>query len=92
MVMSVPSKTTTVLVKSPNCRATRRAAALSQASLTASCLFPRLRRTHSFSRLPCSSISAWYTLYPGQPNTLVQSFSLIGKVYPDSPNLKIPAK
>ena len=55
-------------------------------------MFPRLRRTHSFSRLPCSSISARYTLYPGQPSTFVQSFSLIGKVYPDSQNLKIPAK
>jgi hypothetical protein len=42
--------------------------------------------------LPCSSISARYTLYPGQPSTFVQSFSLIGKVYPDSQNLKIPAK
>jgi hypothetical protein len=42
-----------------------------------SCLFPRLRRTHNRSRLAGSSISARYTLYPGQTSTRVQSFSLM---------------
>jgi hypothetical protein len=40
-----------------------------------SCLFPRLRRTHSLRRLPCLSISARYSLNPGEPSTFVPSFS-----------------
>ncbi len=42
-----------------------------------SCLLPRLRRAHSFSRFAGSLISARYTLYPSHPNTRVQSFSIM---------------
>ena len=51
-----------------------------------------LRRTHSFSRLVPSSISCRYTLYPGQPNTFVQSFSLMQTSVPGVHKYQNPRK
>src|ERR1051326_6405215 len=39
-------------------------------------LLPRLSRTHSFNVRVFSSISCWYTRYPGQSRILVNSRSV----------------
>src|SRR5665213_3938073 len=51
---------------------------------------PRLRLTHSVSFRVSSSISAWYTAYPGQPNSFVHSLCFNPSVSKTPTNPDLP--